>query len=128
MHDKHKFENEILYWTFHNCALMAIYIGDLPKSVTVSMGDESAKNVRLDPKTEAIVSLTELDLFICGWLDSAVKSGWTMMNEEDLDQFLNFVPNKTWFYLKVSQQAKESYYFVMLFSPHVSRRPLVSLQ
>lgn len=122
-----KFKSQILEWTFNNCALLMIKIGNLSDETVVSMGGNSAMHVKLNSKIESIVSLNELDLSSYDWLDRAKDSGWATMEEEDLDQFLNIVPNKTWFYLKLSQQGKDNYYLVMLFYPFVKKRPLVSI-
>lgn len=121
-----RFKSQILEWTFDSCALLTINLGNLLRDTIVSMGGSCGRYVLLNSKTESIVSLTELDLVNYDWLDLAIESGWTNMEEEDLDQFLNIVPNNTWFYLKLSQQGKEHYYFVMLFYLFVKERPQIA--
>jgi hypothetical protein len=124
-HNKMRFKSQILEWTFNNCALLVTKIGNLSNETMVSMGGSSATYIKLNPKMESIISLTESDLSSYDWLDRATTSGWATMQEEDLDQFLNIAPNKTWLYLKLSQQGKDNYYFAMLFYPFVEKRPVV---
>ncbi len=124
---KMKFKHQILEWTSNNCTIMAIKIGSLPSDTMICMGGSSTKYVKLDSQTESMLPLNELDLVNFDWLDIAIDSGWSVMEAEDLDQFLNMVPNRTWFYLKLSQQGKDNYYFVMLYYPFVRKLPQIAL-
>ena len=124
--NKIKFRGNILDWTLDNCALLAIKMAKPFNSIVVSMGGSTSTQVKLDLKTESVVTLTELELF--SWLSSGINSGWTTMDESDIDEFLSIVPNKTWFFLKLMQEGKVNFYFVMLFYPYVRKRPVVSFQ
>jgi hypothetical protein len=121
---KIKFKGQILEWTFNNCALLMINIGNLSDDTIVSMGDNPTMFVKLNSKTESIVTLNELDLSNYDWLTRGIDKGWATMEKEELDQYLNIVPNKTWFYLRLLQPGNEHYYFVMLFFPYVKKRPV----
>ena len=112
---------QISKWTSNICALMAVDLGNQPRDILVRRDGDSARCVILDSKIESIICLTHLNLFEYDWLQFAINIGWTNMQKEALDEFLNIVPNRTWFYLKCRNRGKTTI-ILSCFFIHLLRR------
>lgn len=123
---REKIKSRIENWTLGYTGINVFPLGDKPTKITICMGLDMNRSVTIFPTINSIINLNEPDLIIYDWLKYSLENlRWNVLLEGDIDSFIDLAGNRTWFFLKLFNDDRESQrcYFLMLFNYQVKYFP-----